>query len=182
VVLGLGFATSWEAAATLAVSSLLQPFELIWAQQIDHWQSWRGACHLHGKAGTNNKFIEDIREQLKTSAMVLRTHQGQTFRGAMVASLSVPWGQTGEERPGYHLVWPRDLVESADALLVRGAGIEAREILRYLIATQGADGSWHQNQWLGGKPYWTGIQLDQVAFPVLLAGTLAERSGCARWH
>jgi len=52
--------------------------------------------------------------------------------------------------------------------------VEAREILRYLIATQLANGSWFQNQWLGGKPYWTGIQLDQIAFPVLLAGTLAE--------
>lgn len=28
---------------------------------------------------------------------------------------------------------------------------------------------------MGGKAYWTGIQLDQVAFPVLLAGTLADR-------
>ncbi len=48
-------------------------------------------------------------------------------------------------------------------------------MLRYLLATQRADGSWFQNQWLGGTSYWTGIQLDEVAFPVLLAGTLADR-------
>ncbi|WP_126455000.1 glycoside hydrolase family 15 protein [Sulfuriflexus mobilis] len=174
-VLGLGFATSHEAAATLAVSSLLQPFELIWAQQIEHWQHWHGSCRVHEKTSNHGALTEALCAQLKASAMVLRTHQDQNFRGAMVASLSVPWGQSGEERPGYHLVWPRDLVESAGALLALGAEIEAREILRYLIATQREDGSWYQNQWLGGKPYWTGIQLDQVAFPVLLAGTLADR-------
>ena len=174
-VLALGFSTSREAAATLAVSALLQPFDLIWAQQIEHWQQWHGACGIHARARGDGVLTEDLCAQLKTSAMVLRTHQDQTFRGAMVASLSVPWGETGEERPGYHLVWPRDLVECAGALLALGAEVEAREILRYLIATQREDGSWFQNQWLGGKPYWTGIQLDQVAFPVLLAGTLADR-------
>jgi len=174
-VLALGFATSPQAAATLAVSSLLQPFDLVWSQQIEHWQQWHGNCHIHQKSSTKAVLSEDLYAQLKTSAMVLRTHQDQSFRGAMVASLSVPWGQTGEERPGYHLVWPRDLVESAGALLALGAEVEAREILRYLIATQREDGSWYQNQWLGGKPYWTGVQLDQVAFPVLLAGTLADR-------
>jgi glucoamylase len=175
VVLGLGFATSREAAATLAVSALLQPFDLIWAQQIEDWLNWHDTCHGHKKTTNVDVLSKDLRDQVRTSAMVLRTHQDQTFRGAMVASLSVPWGETGEERPGYHLVWPRDLVESAGALLALGAEIEAREILRYLMATQRKDGSWYQNQWLGGKPNWTGIQLDQVAFPVLLAGTLAER-------
>ena len=42
------------------------------------------------------------------------------------------------------------------------------------MATQLADGHWAQNQWLGGRPRWTGTQLDEVAFPVLLASRLAE--------
>lgn len=49
--------------------------------------------------------------QLRLSAQVLKTHYDKTFSGAMVASLSVPWGR--EERGGYHLVWPRDLAECA---------------------------------------------------------------------
>jgi len=175
-VLGLGFSTSREGAATLAMSSLLQPFELVWQQQIAHWQSWHAGCKTYAEIIANGSLADDLFGQLKVSAMVLRTHQDQTYRGAMVASLSIPWGETGDERPGYHLVWPRDLVESAEALLALGKDIEAREILRYLIATQHQDGSWAQNQWLGGKPYWTGVQLDQVAFPVLLAGTLADRN------
>jgi glucoamylase len=48
--------------------------------------------------------------------------------------------------------------------------------LRYLIATQKQDGSWSQNQWLDGKPYWRGVQLDEIAFPVLLAVAMAERN------
>src|SRR6202012_2779942 len=47
--------------------------------------------------------------------------------------------------------------------------------LRYLRATQLADGHWYQNQYLGGKPYWTGVQLDETALPVLLASLLADR-------
>ena len=49
--------------------------------------------------------------------------------------------------------------------------------MRYLIATQHAEGDWSQNQWLGGKPFWRGQQLDETAFPVLLAAALAEREG-----
>ena len=87
----------------------------------------------------------------------------------MIASLSVPWGNSRDDRGGYHLVWPRDLVQCATALLALGAEHEARNTLRYLIATQKEDGSWYQNQWLGGTPYWQGLQLDETAFPVLLA-------------
>ncbi len=174
-VLALGLANSAKAAATLAISALFHPFELIWKQQIMHWREWHNHCRLP-LPGTNAVVLpKAITEQVKISAMVLRTHHDQNYRGALVASLSVPWGETAEERPGYHLVWPRDLVECAGALLALGSEIEAREILRYLMATQRNDGCWNQNQWLGGKPYWTGIQLDQVAFPVLLAGTLADR-------
>ena len=76
---------------------------------------------------------------------------------------------------GYHLVWPRDVVESAGGLLALGAVSETRDVLRYLIATQREDGSWSQNQWLGGRPFWRGNQLDEAAFPVLLAAALDER-------
>ena len=171
-VLALGLATSREAAATLAASALAQPFEVAWATQIGQWRAWHATCRL--PAGVEH-LPADVQAQLRTSAMVLRTHADHTFVGALVASLSVPWGEVAEERPGYHLVWPRDLVETAGALLALGAEADARDILRYLLATQRSDGSWYQNQWLGGTPYWLGVQLDEVAFPVLLAGTLADR-------
>ncbi|EGQ60975.1 glycosyl hydrolase, family 15, partial [Acidithiobacillus sp. GGI-221] len=49
-----------------------------------------------------------------------------------------------------------------------------RHVLTYLISTQQADGHWLQNQWLGGKPFWQGVQLDETGFPVLLASALRE--------
>jgi glucoamylase len=170
--LALGFATSKEAAATLALAALAQSFDERLAQQTAAWEQWHREREMRAPTPPLSPLLAD---QYRTSAMVLKCHRDKTFTGAMVASLSVPWGNNGPERGGYHLVWPRDLVESATALLALGGEAEALNVLRYLIATQNADGHWHQNQWLGGKPYWTGMQLDETAFPVLLAAALAER-------
>lgn len=176
--LALAFASSKDSAATLAFSALAQPFDEPWQQQIQDWQAWHGQCRQEAQEADIPQPIlpPALAEQYATSAMVLRVHQDKIYPGAMVASLSIPWGNTRDERGGYHLVWPRDLVESAGALLALGAVDEARDILRYLIATQHADGHWFQNQWLGGKAYWSGVQLDEAAFPVLLAASLAERN------
>ncbi|VAW82850.1 Glucan 1,4-alpha-glucosidase [hydrothermal vent metagenome] len=172
-VLALGFASSRESAATVALSALPRAFESPWQRQIKDWHNWHLNCGL--RCALELDLPKALLDELKISAMVLRTHQDQIFTGAMIASLSIPWGETRNERGGYHLVWPRDLVESAGALMMLGADDKAREILRYLIATQLDDGHWYQNQWLGGKPYWQGTQLDEAAFPVLLAAELAAR-------
>ncbi len=170
-VLALGLASSREAAATLAIGALAQPFEQPWQRQATQWAGWHAGLSVQRPSGLSAR----ARDQVATSAMVLRAHQDKVYPGALVASLSVPWGDRRDERGGYHLVWPRDLVECAGALIALGELASARNVLRYLIATQQADGHWHQNQWLGGKPYWCGVQLDEAAFPVLLAALLAER-------
>jgi len=173
-VLALGFGSSQDSAATLALSALTEPFDSSWERQLTGWTRW------HSSRPAEQELCADLPQeciqQVRISTMVLRAHQDKTYPGAMVASLSVPWGNTREERAGYHLVWPRDLVESSGALLAVGAVREARNTLRYLLATQQADGHWNQNQWLGGKGYWLGLQLDETAFPVLLAVTLDERA------
>ena len=169
-VLALGFGSSKQSAATLAISALLQPFEEVRARHVEKWIRW------HDGLSPCNDLPPALEEELAVSAMVLKAHQDKSFPGAMVASLSIPWGNTKDEIGGYHLVWPRDLVECAGALMALGAVRDAHDILRYLIATQHEDGHWYQNQWLGGKPYWQGIQLDEAAFPVLLAAALAERN------
>ena len=45
-----------------------------------------------------------------------------TKPGAAVASLSIPWGfsKGDDDLGGYHLVWPRDLVETAGGFLAAG--------------------------------------------------------------
>jgi len=169
VTLALGFGTSKESAATLAFGALTQPFTAVWNQHVVAWRNWLQICQIPPDLPVM------VQEQIATSAMVLQVHRDKSYPGAMVASLSIPWGNSKDDLGGYHLVWPRDLVESAGALLALGTLEEARDVLRYLIATQHADGHWAQNQWLGGKPYWRGVQLDETAFPVLLAAALAER-------
>lgn len=166
--LALGFATSKGAAATLAVSSLMEDFAAVWEAQTQAWDRWL----------TQRRYPDlppRLHDLLALSATVLKVHQDRTYCGATVASLSVPWGEESQSRGGYHLVWSRDLLETAGALLAMDAVEDARDVLRYLIATQQEDGHWLQNQWLGGNPFWQGIQLDETAFPVLLASALNER-------
>src|SRR5437764_7997502 len=177
-VLALGLGSSAEAAATLAISSLLQPFDNVLQQQIADWARWQARGNERGVPLLD--LPTAVRDEFVVSTIALRAHLDKTYPGAMVASLSVPWGDSGDERGGYHLVWPRELVECAGAFLALGAEPEARDTLRYLVATQTEDGHWFQNQWLGGTPYWQGIQLDETAFPVLLAACLEERSALRR--
>jgi glucoamylase len=171
--LALGFATSREAAATLAQQSLATGFANRWHAYCDGWRQWLQG--IHWQPELDALLGADSRALLRRSASVLKCHEDRTFPGAMVASLSVPWGEASSSRGGYHLVWARDLVESAGALMSIGCLADAQRILSYLMATQQGDGHWLQNQWLGGKPFWQGIQLDETAFPVLLASTLADR-------
>jgi len=112
----------------------------------------------------------------RASTAVLRTHESSRFPGGMIASLSIPWGfrKGDDDLGGYHLVWPRDLVETAGGLLAAGAVEDLRRILDYVRSTQELDGHWPQNMWLDGSPYWTGVQMDETAFPILLVD-LARR-------
>ena len=129
-VLALGFGSSTESAATLAYTALSEPFAAILgaaAAVVDALARRPAPSKKSWSQG-----YRGVRCAGAISTMVLRAHQDKTYPGAMVASLSVPWGNTREERAGYHLVWPRDLVESAGALLALGAAREARNTLRYL--------------------------------------------------
>ena len=166
--LALAFGAHRESAATLAFATLRQPFADVWERFVDGWRAWQASLRIPATLPC------DLQHQLLMSAMVLRVHEDRTYPGAMVASLSIPWGNAREDRGGYHLVWPRDVCESAGALLALGAFGDAANVLRYLMATQHAQGNWSQNQWLGGTPYWLGSQLDETAFPVLLGSALAS--------
>jgi glucoamylase len=172
-VLALGFGNSKRAAATLAIAGLMQPFDNLIKRQIESWRQWHARRNERSLLRPDES--DELADQFVLSSMVLRAHRDKTYPGTMVASLSVPWGNSGNGQGGYHLVWPRDLVQCAQALLALGAEHEARNTLRYLIATQNSDGSWSQNQWLEGRPFWQGRQLDETGFPVLLAAALAER-------
>ncbi len=118
------------------------------------------------------------RDLYRPSVAVLRSHESKDFLGGVIASLSIPWGfnKGDEDLGGYHLVWPRDLVETALGFLAAGAELDALRVLRYLESTQEADGHWAQNLWLDGRPYWGGMQMDETAFPILLVDMLQREA------
>jgi glucoamylase len=49
--------------------------------------------------------------------------------------------------------------------------------LIFLAVSQHEDGGFAQNFWVTGEAYWTGIQLDEVAFPIMLAWRLFGEKG-----
>ena len=85
--------------------------------------------------------------------------------------MAIPWGEDkgDEDMGGYHLVWTRDMVQTATALLASGHTETPSRALIYLATCQQEDGGFPQNFWLNGEPYWRGVQLDQISFPILLA-------------
>jgi glucoamylase len=170
-VLAVGFGRTWAEGAYHARTSSMSPFETILNDYSAGWRAWQsGLRTMERRAHGQNMY--------RVSANILRVHQTPTFPGGFIASLSIPWGfsKGDDDMGGYHLIWPRDLCETAGGLLACGAHSEVRQILRYLRATQEGDGSWRQNYWLDGAPYWGGVQLDECAFPMLLLD-MARREG-----
>jgi glucoamylase len=170
-VIVVGFGAIWSEAGQQGRATLLEPFSRLRDHYIQHWSSWqKGLLELDRPLRENDLY--------RASTAMLRVHESKDFLGGIIASLSIPWGfnKGDEDLGGYHLVWPRDLVESACGLLAAGASGDAMRVLRYLESTQEADGHWAQNMWLDGRAYWGGLQMDETAFPVLLIDLLRRES------
>jgi glucoamylase len=173
-VLALGFGLTTSESALRARTSLEEGFDAARDAYLGEWQAWQNKLSL--PAGLPNPNL------YRTSAAVLRTHESNRFPGGLIASLSIPWGfnKGDEDLGGYHLVWPRDLVETAGGLLAIGAHEDVRRVLDYLKNTQEADGHWPQNMWMDGSPYWNGIQMDETAFPILLVDLARRKNALDR--
>ncbi len=146
-------------------------FDEVLAQYVGEWRQFFAG--LGGILPTDHRHAR----MQRISAMVLKTHQDKIFSGGIIASLSIPWGNAASDGNigGYHLVWPRDMVEAANAFLTLHDIDDARRSLDFLEASQSKDGSWPQNFWLNGHPYWSGSQLDETAFPIHLAYQLSRQ-------
>ncbi len=110
----------------------------------------------------------------RSSHALLLAHEDKTYSGALIASAAIPWGDAkgDEDIGGYHLVWTRDMCNSSGGLLASGDVTTPLRSLIYLACTQRPDGGFYQNFWIDGRPYWHGIQLDEVSFPIILAWRL----------
>ena len=131
------------------------------------------------KSLANASFDKEI--SFNSSYSLLLAHEDKSFAGALIASLAIPWGEAkgDNDQGGYHLVWTRDMVNSATALLAAGNTATPLRALIYLAVAQHPDGGFPQNFWVNGNAYWSGIQLDEVAFPIMLAWRLHCENGLA---
>lgn len=166
--LAIGFGATVEEAARHAFGSLERGWE---AAREEYLKGWHDYCdELIDLSAESN----DAGRTYWTSAMLIRAHEDRRYAGALCASLSIPWGEIHGDHDigGYHLVWPRDLCHSATGALAAGDTKLPARVLRYLASIQFADGGMPQNCWVDGRPYWSGIQLDEVAFPIMLAWQL----------
>ena len=163
---GLAFGTSQHNAVSTLEQSLSVPFEQTRESFVQQWQ--RTSKRFSLALRTNKPAL------FERSVNLLLAHEDKSYPGALIASLSIPWGdeKSDEELGGYHLVWTRDLVKSAGGLLAVGDRATPLRSLIYLTVSQREDGGFYQNFWIDGRPYWNGIQLDEVAFPVVLAWRL----------
>ncbi|MEO7996531.1 MAG: glycoside hydrolase family 15 protein [Gemmatimonadaceae bacterium] len=154
-----------DTAAIHARASLYDSYEKNERRYAKGWREWQAEL-----LPLDEHVDETMPHLYRASTAVMKTHMSMNCDGGSIASLSIPWGNTKGDGDlgGYHLVWPRDMVETAGGLLAAGAHHEMRSMLRFLAVTQEPDGHWPQNMWLNGTPFWNGMQLDETAFPILL--------------
>ncbi|WP_426037732.1 glucan 1,4-alpha-glucosidase [Brevundimonas sp. DC300-4] len=118
------------------------------------------------------------------SALMLKVQEDRTHAGALIASLSNPWGDTVDatnSSTGYKAVWPRDFYQVAMALMALGDAETPVAAFRYLPQVQvtaetpgntGATGWFLQKTHVDGQIEWVGVQLDQTAMPIMLGWRL----------
>lgn len=166
----LAFSDHTHGALTTLFQALGRPFSVLRDRFVSHWADVvLPVPALEATSGDGGKLFQ-------MSRSLLLAHEDKRHPGALIASLSIPWGESKSdaELGGYHLVWTRDCVNSATGLLATGDTLTPLKALIYLAVTQRPDGGFYQNFWINGVPYWPGLQLDEVAFPILLAGHLAR--------
>ena len=174
--IAVGFGEGHHAALAGVMQSLATKFSAHRDRYISQWH--RAKCPIKLRACSDNG------RMLSISHNILLAHEDKTFQGAFIASASIPWGQSkgDDDLGGYHLVWTRDMVQSATALLALGLRESPMRALVYLICAQQPDGGFSQNFWVNGAPYWSGSQLDEVAFPLILAWRLWKENALEEIH
>jgi glucoamylase len=123
-VMARGFGPTAMEAGQHALISLLEDFDVTRTEYV----RWHKRLEGRGLSPAAQRPLDDI------SAAVLRVHESKRVEGGIIASLSIPWGfsKGDDDLGGYHLVWPRDLAETAGGFIAVGAHEEARRVLRYL--------------------------------------------------
>jgi len=188
VTLALGFGRSQAQSVSVAKTSLSQPFVLTAVRYLLGWAAYdAGLRRPAGQASLDRNYY--------LSANVLKASEDKTFPGAIVASLASPWGQsvpagvTSNGEPSYfgsyREVFSRDLYEIFTGLMADGDVATARAATLFLFDKQQLpSGAMPRNSLLNGKaaPDTGGLQLDETAYPILMAQESGLGSNTALWQ
>ena len=164
------------AALTAVTEALAYPFDDPAASYahyqafVQGWKSRSGGQYVPPANATG-----DGGRLFEVSRNVLLAHEDKPHGGALVASLSVPWGvRAQDDDAGYHLVWPRDMTQSATALLAAGEIDLPLRALMFLSQAQFQNGRLPQNFFIDGRYFRNADQLDEYSFPIILAYHMAQ--------
>ena len=141
---------------------------------VSQWNTFDNGLHSPPAVGSTAAIQQARQQEYYLAANVLKAAQDKQS-GTFVAGLGIPWGgsQGDGNAGGYHLVWERDMYEFSSALIVAGDTADPkRAVLWAFNSQQQADGHFPQNSYVSGTPYWNGIQMDEQAFPIMLAWKL----------
>jgi glucoamylase len=166
--LALGFGEAGGAAAAVARRSLREGFERAARSYADGWHDYLSDLE-------RPRSVARMATNYDVSLMVLAALEDKTYRGGAIASPSMAWvwGNLVNYSGPYHLVWSRDLYQAATAQLAAGDRGAAERALDYLWQRQQKpDGCFPQNSNLDGSPHWPNLQLDEVAYPVVMSWQL----------
>ncbi|KWB49235.1 glycoside hydrolase family 15 protein [Burkholderia ubonensis] len=170
VTLAIGFGADTAQAASNAQCALADGFTSMAGRYAEGWHRYLQSLEPAPASAAGHLRLYNA------AVMILAAHEDKTWRGAFVASPSMPWacGAALDLPSGpYHLVWARDLYQIATALIAAGDRRAAERALDWLFMTQQkADGAFPQNSQVDGTPYWRGLQMDEVSFPIVLAWQL----------
>jgi glucoamylase len=188
VTLALGFGRSQAQSVSVAKTSLSQPFVLTAAKYLLGWAAYdAGLRRPVGQASLDRYYY--------LSANVLKASEDKTYPGAIVASLASPWGQsvpagvTSNGEPSYfgsyREVFARDLYEIFTGLMADGDVATARAATLFLFDRQQLpSGAMPRNSLLNGEaaPDTGGLQLDETAYPILMAQESGLGSDTELWQ
>jgi glucoamylase len=174
MTLALGFDKDTAGALTAAREALKGGFPSARRAYAAGWHEYLGGLRPVPKSAAK------WHAAYNASTMLVAAHEDKTFRGGFIASPGRPWAWANELQhlPVYIGVWSRDLYQIATSLLAAGDTGAANRALDYLWnVQQRPDGSFPQNSRLDGEHVFGGLQLDEVAFPIVLSHQLGRTGG-----
>ncbi|MFA7519934.1 glycoside hydrolase family 15 protein, partial [Shewanella sp.] len=173
--LAIGFGKDEPQSLANADATLASGYDAVLSHYNAGWQGYLSSLPAIANMANNTT---DNGKLLYTSAMVLKAQEDKTYAGALIASLSNPWGDTvsaAVPSTGYKAVWPRDFYQCAMAFLAMGDTQTPKVAFEYLKKVQvtektpgftGTPGWFLQKTHVDGQIEWVGVQLDQTAMPI----------------